>query len=105
MLRATGGEDDVKVTSERGIRRGVMGTLAAAGMCLMLAGAARGQAAATAASGTKPVMAEQYFKNVQVLKGIPVDEFLGTMGFIAASLRVNCTEWHSAAGRGVILDY
>jgi hypothetical protein len=50
-------------------------------------------------------MAEQYFKNVQVLKGIPVDEFLGTMGFIAASLSVNCTECHSAAGRGLIRDY
>jgi Photosynthetic reaction centre cytochrome C subunit len=29
-----------------------------------------------------------------VLKGIPVDQFMGTMGFIAASLSVNCTECH-----------
>ena len=36
----------------------------------------------------KPPMAGEVFKNVQVLKGIPVDEFMGTMGFFAASLGV-----------------
>ena len=97
----------MKVTTERGIRREVLGALALAGMCLMLVAAAHGQAgqAAPAASGTKPVMSDQFFKNVQVLKGIPVDQFLGTMGFIAASLSVNCTECHLAAGRGLIRDY
>jgi len=50
-------------------------------------------------------MSDQFFKNVQVLKGIPVDQFLGTMGFIAASLSVNCTECHQAAGRGMVRDY
>jgi len=59
-----------------------------------------GQAAPTA----KPLMSDQFFKNVQVLKGIPVDQFLGTMGFIAASLSVNCTECH-VAGRGVVTNY
>src|SRR5260370_40575337 len=60
MFRATGGEGDVKVRSERGIRRGVMGTLAAAGMCLMLvaargqAGAAGGGQAARNAQGEQP---------------------------------------------------
>lgn len=44
----------------------------------------------------KPLLAEQIFKNVQVLKGIPVDEFMGTMGFFAASLSLNCTECHVA---------
>jgi photosynthetic reaction center cytochrome c subunit len=42
----------------------------------------------------KPPMAEEVFKNVQVLKGIPVDEFMGTMGFFAASLGLNCTDCH-----------
>ncbi len=45
----------------------------------------------------KPLMAEQVFKNVQVLKGIPVDEFMGTMGFFAASLSLNCTDCHVQA--------
>ena len=39
----------------------------------------------------KPVMVEDVFKNVQVLKGIPVNQFMDTMGFFAASLVLNCT--------------
>jgi photosynthetic reaction center cytochrome c subunit len=42
----------------------------------------------------KPLMAEEVFKNVQILKGIPVDEFMGTMGFFSASLGLNCTDCH-----------
>jgi len=48
----------------------------------------------------KPQMAEDVFKNVQVLKGIPVDQFMGTMGFFAASLGLNCIDCHSAASAG-----
>ncbi len=43
---------------------------------------------------TKPLMAEDVFKNVQILKGIPVNEFMETMGFFAASLSYNCTDCH-----------
>src|SRR6202166_4227782 len=50
-----------------------------------------------AAAAQKPLMAEQVFKNVQVLKGIPVDEFMGTMGFFSSSLRLNCTDCHVKA--------
>jgi hypothetical protein len=39
-------------------------------------------------------MAEEVFKNIQVLKGIPVDEFMGTMGFFSSSLGLNCTDCH-----------
>jgi len=42
----------------------------------------------------KPPMAEQVFKNVQVLKGIPVREFMGTMGFFSAATGMNCTQCH-----------
>jgi len=52
-----------------------------------VASAARQQPAATAMSDT-------FFKNVQLLKGIPVDEFMGTMGFFAASTGLNCTDCH-----------
>jgi hypothetical protein len=39
-------------------------------------------------------MAEQVFKNVTVLKGIPVNQFMATMGFFSASLGENCTFCH-----------
>lgn len=46
------------------------------------------------AAGQTQLMSEQAFKNVTVLKGIPVDEFMDTMGFIAASTNYNCTDCH-----------
>ena len=52
-------------------------------------------ASAQAAQQPKPLMVEDVFKNVQVLKGIPVDEFMDTMGFFAAALSLNCTECHT----------
>ena len=45
----------------------------------------------------KQLMSEQAFKNVTVLKGIPVDEFMDTMGFISASTNYNCTDCHEEA--------
>jgi photosynthetic reaction center cytochrome c subunit len=42
----------------------------------------------------RPAMAEDVFKDVQILKGIPVDQFMGTMGFFSASLGLNCTDCH-----------
>lgn len=42
----------------------------------------------------RPPMAEEVFKNIQLLKGIPVDEFMGTMGFFSSSLGLNCTDCH-----------
>ncbi|MBI2186718.1 MAG: photosynthetic reaction center cytochrome c subunit [Acidobacteria bacterium] len=42
----------------------------------------------------RPPMAEEVFKNIQVLKGIPVDEFMGTMGFFASAVGLNCTDCH-----------
>src|SRR5277367_2429795 len=52
---------------------------------------------ASAAGQTAPakqLLSEQAFKNVTVLKGIPVDEFMATMGFISASTNYNCTDCH-----------
>jgi len=42
----------------------------------------------------RQLMSEQAFKNVTVLKGIPVDEFMNTMGFIAAATNYNCSDCH-----------
>src|SRR5581483_1883567 len=47
-----------------------------------------------AQTAQKPLMAEQVFKNVQILKGIPVNQFMDTMGFFAASLGLNCVFCH-----------
>ena len=58
------------------------------------------QAAAPAQAASKPQMADDVFKNVQVLKGIPVDDFMGTMGIMSASLSMCCEDCHSGAGDG-----
>jgi outer membrane lipoprotein-sorting protein len=42
----------------------------------------------------KPLLAEDVFTNVQVLKGIPVNQFMETMGFFSAALGYNCTNCH-----------
>jgi len=43
-------------------------------------------------------MSDQVFKNIQVLKGIPVDEFMGTMGVFTTSLSLCCGNCHTGAG-------
>jgi outer membrane lipoprotein-sorting protein len=48
----------------------------------------------------KPQMAEDVFKNVQLLRGIPVNEFLETMGFFSASLNMNCVDCHAEEAGG-----
>jgi photosynthetic reaction center cytochrome c subunit len=56
-----------------------------------------------AASGQTPRdtrPAEQVFKNVQVLKGIPADEFMSTMGFFSASLGISCGDCHTSESGG-----
>jgi outer membrane lipoprotein-sorting protein len=50
--------------------------------------------AAPQAAPVRQLMSEQAFKNVTVLKGIPVDEFMATMGFISASTNYNCFDCH-----------
>src|SRR6266545_1448082 len=47
----------------------------------------------------KPLLSDQVFKNVQVMKGIPVDQFMATMGFFAASLGMSCEDCHMADDR------
>src|SRR5688500_3987430 len=48
----------------------------------------------------RPRTAEQVFKDIQVMKGVPVDEFLGSMGYISNALAVNCTYCHLGEGGG-----
>ena len=72
-----------------GSRRMISVATATVVLCLFSAVLANGQA------GDKPQMAEEVFKNVPALKGIPVDEFMDTMGMIAAALSMNCVDCHT----------
>jgi len=46
----------------------------------------------------KPRMVEDVFKNVQVLKGIGVDDFMLTMGIMSAAVGSDCVGCHPSAG-------
>jgi photosynthetic reaction center cytochrome c subunit len=63
-------------------------------LCLVGAGLAGGQTTPPA----KPQLAEEAFHNIQVLRGIPVDDFMGTMGVMSAALGFDCSECHTGAG-------
>ncbi len=57
-----------------------------------------GSAGGQTASPEKPLTSEKAFKNIQALKGIPVDDFMGTMGIMSAALSFDCAECHTGAG-------
>ena len=65
-------------------------------ICGVVAGGAKAQSGGapqtTNASG--PKKAEEQFKNIQVLKGIPEDQLIPAMQFITASLGVECEFCH-----------
>jgi hypothetical protein len=73
----------------------VAAVLVNVGLLGMVAAASLGAEGAAQAPGqpAQP-MAEQVFKNIQVLKGIPADEFMDTMGMFASSLLYDCTGCH-----------
>ena len=73
-------------------KRTLVGAGATAAVWLVSVVLTRGQAA----TETKPLMAEDVFKNVQVLKGTTVNEFMGTMGVFSASLGMSCEDCHNA---------
>src|SRR5215510_13291520 len=68
---------------------GILGTLL---VCLLGVALALGQAGQ---QQQRPPMAEDVFKNVQILRGIPVDEFMDTMGMFASALALNCIDCHT----------
>src|SRR5213593_536651 len=65
-------------------------------VCLFGVAIATGQAG----QAQRPPMAEEVFKNVQILKGIPVDEFMDTMGMFSAALSLNCIDCHIPESAG-----
>ena len=76
------------------------GTFAAATaaivLSLMWVATARGQGPLV----PRAPMADKVFKNVQVLKGVPVDEFMGMMGIFAAAVGRGCNECHAFEASG-----
>jgi photosynthetic reaction center cytochrome c subunit len=73
-----------------GSRRTILSAVGILVGCLVTTGLMTGQAA----QEPRPQMAEEVFKNVTVLKGIPVDEFMSTMGMFAAAVSLNCIDCH-----------
>ena len=61
-------------------------------LCVCLLGVV--SAARQAAPAQAPEMSENVFEDIQVLRGIPADEFMDTMGMFAASLVYDCTGCH-----------
>jgi photosynthetic reaction center cytochrome c subunit len=54
------------------------------------------------AAQDRPPVSETIFKNIQVLKGIPVDDFMDTMGIMSAALGFDCSECHTGAGTDTV---
>src|SRR6516164_6653861 len=75
---------------------GVIGTMAVSAVSLLGARIAIGQAG----QAQRPQLSEEAFKNVQILRGIPVDEFMDTMGMFAAATGMNCVDCHVAESDG-----
>ncbi len=53
---------------------------------------------------TAPKLAEQQFKNIKVLNGIPAEQVFPAMQFITASLGVECEYCHVRSERGMVFD-
>jgi hypothetical protein len=70
------------------------GFLIAAGSFMISSVKAQAPNGAQAAGTAAPKKAEEQFKNIQVLKGIPADQLIPTMQFITASLGVECDFCH-----------
>jgi|SRR5277367_2518759 len=69
---------------------------------LAIAGAKAQSGAAPQAPA--PKLAEEQFKNIKVLKGVPADQIFPAMNFITASLGVECEYCHVRGDRGLDFD-
>ena len=80
-------------------RRAILCAMGIVILCLLGTPWVRSQSR-NAGADQKLQMSEEAFKNVQVLRGIPVNQFMETMGFFAASLGMNCTDCHVEESAG-----
>jgi len=82
--------------SHRNFCFAVCGTLLSLTLAIAGAWAQSEPPKAPAAVPVRPRLAEEEFKNVQALKGIPAEQVIPSMQFIAASLGVECEYCHVA---------
>ena len=79
-----------------GTKRAFAGVVALAWVCTVGSAVMAGQGGAPApAAGARPPMSEEVFKNVTMLRGIPVDTFFEAMGMFASSMGNDCTFCHA----------
>jgi photosynthetic reaction center cytochrome c subunit len=70
---------------------------------LAIAGA-KAQSGAAPQSPAAPKLAEDQFKNIKVLKGVPADQIFPSMQFITASLGVECEYCHVREGQKLVFE-
>jgi photosynthetic reaction center cytochrome c subunit len=70
---------------------------------LAIAGA-KAQSGAAPQSAAAPKLAEDQFKNIKVLKGVPADQIFPSMQFITASLGVECEYCHVREGQKLVFE-
>ena len=75
-------------------QRTFLAAVAIAVICLLGVANAGGQAAPAQDAQDAPVMTDDVFKSVQLLKGIPVDTFFEAMGMFASAMGTDCTFCH-----------
>lgn len=72
--------------------------------CALLLTTALGILGARAQAPAAPKPAEEEFKNIKVLKGVPADQIFPTMQFITASLGVECEYCHVREGQKLVFE-
>jgi photosynthetic reaction center cytochrome c subunit len=84
--------------------KGLWVGLASVALTATLAGLAARAQSGVAQAPAAPKLAEEQYKNIQVLKGIPADQILPAMQFISVSLGVECEHCHVREARGLAFD-
>jgi photosynthetic reaction center cytochrome c subunit len=78
----------------------ILSLVSSAGLAIL---GAHAQSSATHAPSA-PKLAEEQFKNIQVLKGVPADQILPAMQFITSSLGVECEYCHVREAHELAFD-
>jgi hypothetical protein len=94
---------------DRRQKRTIASVLGVGATLVLLSAAVSARQAAPPAPGAQVPQARQpaeaVFKNIQVFKGVPADEFMASMGYMSNSLAVNCTYCHLGDGGGGWAEY
>jgi hypothetical protein len=80
---------------KKGWRRSIFASMGAVLACLLGVVTAGSQTPPAQNPQASPQMVEEVFKNVALLRGIPVDTFFETMGMFASSMGDDCTFCHA----------